>query len=72
MEHKYHPGFRINLHTKDLNNVFETSHEVGVPLPLTASVREMMQALIVDGMGEKDHSSLIRFYEKMANCEVKG
>jgi 2-hydroxy-3-oxopropionate reductase len=72
MERKFDPGFRINLHMKDLNNVLETSHEVGVPLPLTASVREMMQALIVDGMGENDHSSLIRFYEKMANVEVRG
>jgi len=62
---------RINLHIKDLNNVLETSHELNVPLPLMASVMEMMQALKVDGMGELDHGSLVRFYEKMATVEVK-
>jgi 2-hydroxy-3-oxopropionate reductase len=71
MDRKFNPGFRINLHIKDLNNVLETSHEVGVPLPLTAAVMEMMQALKVDGMGDLDHGSLIRYYEKMANIEVK-
>ena len=71
MDRKFNPGFRINLHIKDLNNVLETSHELNVPLPLTASVMEMMQALKVDGMGELDHGSLVRFYEKMATVEVK-
>jgi 2-hydroxy-3-oxopropionate reductase len=71
MDRKFNPGFRINLHIKDLNNVLETSHEIGVPLPLTAAVMEMMQALKVDGMGDADHGSLVRYYEKMANTEVK-
>ena len=71
MDRKFNPGFRINLHIKDLNNVLETSHELNVPLPLTASVMEMMQALKVDGMGDLDHGSLVLFYEKMAKVEVK-
>lgn len=71
MDRKFNPGFRINLHIKDLNNVLETSHEVGVPLPLTAAVMEMMQALKVDGMGDLDHGALVRYYEKLANVEVK-
>jgi 2-hydroxy-3-oxopropionate reductase len=71
MDRKFDPGFRINLHIKDLNNVLETSHEMGVPLPLTAAVMEMMQALKVDGMGDDDHGGLIRYYEKMAKVEVK-
>ncbi len=71
MERKFDPGFRINLHIKDLNNVMDTAHGVGVPLPLTAAVMEMMQALKVDGMGDADHGSLIRYYEKMAQIEVK-
>lgn len=70
MDRKFNPGFRINLHIKDLTNVLETAHEIGVPLPLSAAVMEMMQALKVDGMGELDHGSLIRYYEKMANIEV--
>lgn len=71
LDRKFNPGFRINLHIKDLNNVLETSHEIGVPLPLTAAVMEMMQALKVDGMGDLDHGALVRHYEKLANVEVK-
>ena len=71
MDRKFNPGFRIDLHIKDLNNVLETSHSIGVPLQLTASVMEIMQALKVDGLGDADHGSLVRFYEKLANIEVK-
>ena len=71
MDRKFSPGFRINLHIKDLGNVLETSREIGVPLPLTAAVMEMMQALKVDGLGDADHCSLVRHYEKMAHIEVK-
>lgn len=71
MDRKFNPGFRINLHIKDLNNVLETCHEMGVPLPLTAAVMEMMQALKVEGMGDLDHGALVRYYEKMAHIEVK-
>ena len=44
MDRKFDPGFRIELHIKDLANVLETSHEIGVSLPLTAGVMEIMQA----------------------------
>jgi len=71
MDRKFKPGFRINLHITDLRNALDTSHEIGVPLPLTSSVMEIMQALRVDGMGEDDHGSLIRYYEKLAKVEVK-
>lgn len=70
MDRKFDPGFRINLHIKDLNNVLETSHGVGVPLPLTSAVREMMEVLKVDGHEMEDHGSLIKYYEKLANVEV--
>ncbi|QJA07448.1 2-hydroxy-3-oxopropionate reductase [Romboutsia sp. CE17] len=70
MDRNFEPGFRIDLHIKDLGNVLETAHEVGAPLPLTSSVMEMMQALKVDGLGQKDHSSLVKYYEKLANAEV--
>jgi 2-hydroxy-3-oxopropionate reductase len=70
MQRNFTPGFKTELHIKDLHNVLETAHEIGVPLPLTASVMEMMQALKVDGMGGDDHGGLIRFYEKLAKVEV--
>ena len=71
MDRKFKPGFRIRLHIKDLKNALDTSHEIGVPLPLTSAVMEIMQALRVDDMGEDDHGSLIRYYEKLAKVEVK-
>ncbi|MGC1455158.1 MAG: 2-hydroxy-3-oxopropionate reductase [Nitrospirota bacterium] len=71
MDRKFEPGFRIDLHIKDLSNVLETSHSIGVPLQLTASVMEIMQALKVDGLGDADHGSIVRFYEKLAGIEVK-
>ena len=71
MDRKFNPGFRINLHIKDLANVLDTSHELGVPLPLTAAVMEMLQALKVRGMGNCDHGSLVQYYESMANVEVQ-
>jgi 2-hydroxy-3-oxopropionate reductase len=71
MDRKFKPGFRINLHIKDLNNALETAGEIGVPLPLTAAVLQMMQALKVAGMGESDHCALARYYEGLAKVEVR-
>ena len=71
MDRKFNPGFRINLHIKDLGNVLETSHGIGVPLPLSAAVMEIMQALKVDGLGDLDHGAIVRFYKKLAHVEVK-
>lgn len=65
------PGFRVNLHIKDLDNALSTSHEVGVPLPLTAAVREMMTALVVDGHEASDHSALVTHYERLAGTQVR-
>jgi 2-hydroxy-3-oxopropionate reductase len=70
MDRKFNPGFRINLHIKDLANALDTAHQVGAPLPLTASIMEIMQALKVDGFGDSDHGALVRHFEKLAKVEV--
>lgn len=70
LDRKFDPGFRINLHLKDIANVLETSHEIGVPLPLTAMVMEIMQALKVDGLGDEDHCGMVKYFEKLAQVEV--
>jgi 2-hydroxy-3-oxopropionate reductase len=67
----FKPGFRIDLHIKDLANAMDTGHEVGVPLPLTSQVMEMMQALKVDGKSGNDHSGLVQYYEGLAHCEAR-
>ena len=67
----YKPGFRIELHIKDLQNALDTAHETTAPIPLTAQVMEMMQALKVDGKQTDDHGGLIQFYEKIAGVKVR-
>jgi 2-hydroxy-3-oxopropionate reductase len=67
----FKPGFRIELHIKDLANAMDTAHELGVPLPLTSQVMEIMQALKVDGKAGNDHSGVVQFYEKLAKIEVR-
>ncbi len=71
MAGNFKPGFRINLHIKDLNNALETGHSVGAPLPLTADVMEMMQWLKASGFESEDHSSLVKFYEFLSNTDVR-
>jgi 2-hydroxy-3-oxopropionate reductase len=71
LNRNFKPGFRIELHIKDLANAISTGHGVGAPLPLTCQVMEMMQSLKVDGKAGDDHSGLVQFYEKIANFVVK-
>lgn len=67
----FKPGFRIELHIKDLANALDTAHEIGVSVPLSAAVMEVMQALKVDGKGTDDHGGIIQFYEKLAKIQVR-
>jgi 2-hydroxy-3-oxopropionate reductase len=71
LDGNFKPGFRIELHIKDLMNAMDTAHDVGVPLPLTSQVLEIMQALKVDGKAKNDHGGVIQFYEKLAGIEVR-
>ena len=65
LENDLRPGFRIDLHIKDLGNALEAGHKFGSPLPLTAQVMEMLQVLRADGLGQCDHSAIAKFYEKV-------
>jgi 2-hydroxy-3-oxopropionate reductase len=71
LEGNFRPGFRIELHIKDLANALDTAHEVGVPVPLSSVVMQVMQALKVDGKGGDDHGGIVQFYEKLAQVEVR-
>lgn len=71
LEGNYKPGFRIELHIKDLQNALDTAHETATPIPLTSQAMEMMQALKVDGKQGQDHGGLIQFYEKLAGVKVR-
>ena len=69
LDGNFKPGFRIELHIKDLQNALDTAHNLNVAVPLTANVMETLQALKVDDMGANDHSAIVRFYEKLAKIE---
>ncbi|MDR1655288.1 MAG: 2-hydroxy-3-oxopropionate reductase [Treponema sp.] len=71
LDGNFKPGFRIELHIKDLQNALDTAHDLGVPVPLTAGVMETLQALKTDGMAARDHSAIVRYYEKLAKTEVR-
>ena len=71
MDRNFEPGFRIFLHQKDLHNALLTGKELGVPLPVTSLVQQMLGALINRGRGDKDHSAIVTFIEDMAGVEVK-
>ena len=63
------PGFKIDLHIKDLNNALDCAHSVGAPLPFTAAVQEVFQWLHNNGCGNDDHSSIIKYYKKLTGLD---
>jgi len=71
LDGNFKPGFRIELHIKDLQNALDTAHVLNVPVPLTANVMETLQGLKNDDFGANDHSAIVRHYEKLAKVEVR-
>jgi 2-hydroxy-3-oxopropionate reductase len=69
-DRKFDPGFRIELHLKDLLNVMQTAHELRVPLPFSGMAAEVMSALIVAGKGKLDHGGIIQWFESLAGVQV--
>ena len=70
LEHDFAPGFRIELHHKDLAIALATAREVGVPVPVTALVDQMLQELQVKGRGELDHSAVLSVIEDAAGHQI--
>jgi 2-hydroxy-3-oxopropionate reductase len=66
----FNPGFRIELHQKDLNLALQGAKALGVSLPNTAMVQELMNACAANGMSGLDHSALCRATELMSNHQI--
>ena len=64
----YNPGFKIDLHFKDLGLIMESARALGVPLPATAVVQELFSAMRVKGRGGLDHSGIITLLEDLAGA----
>jgi len=70
-ERDFTPGFKIDLHLKDLKNALNTALRMKVSLPFTGVVEQVMVALSGEGEGEKDHGAIIKFWEELSQVEVK-
>ena len=71
IEGNFNPGFKIDLHIKDLNNALDTGHGLGTPMILTSQVQEMLQWLHNNGCGGNDHSAILKYYERITGVEVR-
>ena len=66
----FNPGFRIQLHQKDLNLALQGAKALGVALPGTANAAQLMQVCAANGLAEADHSALVKALELMAAHEI--
>ena len=67
----FDPGFRIELHLKDITNAIQTANELNVPLQVTANLHQVLTSLVLNGKGKLDHSGILQFVEDQSTVEVK-
>jgi 2-hydroxy-3-oxopropionate reductase len=70
LDHSFDPGFKVELHHKDLGIALAAGREYGVTLPVTAIVDQMLQDLITNGRGDRDHSALLTLVEESSGHEI--
>jgi 2-hydroxy-3-oxopropionate reductase len=66
----FDPGFRIELHQKDLNLALQGARAMGVALPNTATAQELFNTCVANGGAKWDHSGMVKALEIMANHPV--
>ncbi|MDO8333607.1 MAG: 2-hydroxy-3-oxopropionate reductase [Nitrosomonas sp.] len=71
IQRRFEPGFRIELHQKDLDIALESASALGVSLPNTATVRELFSACLAHGGAKWDNSAIVKMLEKLANHEIQ-
>lgn len=72
LEHDFTPGFRVDLHHKDLGIALSSARDCGAVLPLTAAVEQMLQGLRQNGHGDEDHSALLTAIEALSDHRIGG
>jgi 2-hydroxy-3-oxopropionate reductase len=70
LEHSFDPGFRVELHHKDLGIALAAGREYGVTLPVTAVVDQMLQTLKLKGRGDRDHAAILTLIEESSGHEI--
>jgi 2-hydroxy-3-oxopropionate reductase len=71
IERNFKPGFRINLHQKDLRNALLAAESLKVSVPFTSLAQQVLVSLMNNERGDLDHSAIATFFEDMAKTEVK-
>jgi 2-hydroxy-3-oxopropionate reductase len=66
----FKPGGKMSINHKDIKNVVETAHALDVPIPMTSQLYEILQSLKIAGYVDDDHSSIVRYFERLAGIEV--
>lgn len=69
-ERNFKPGGKISINHKDVGNVLSASHDIGVPMPFTAQLYEIMLYLKKTGCYEEDHSAIVKYFENIAQTTV--
>lgn len=64
------PGFKTKLHHKDIRNALSAADSLGVSLPLTSFMGEVLKSLKSGGYSESDHGVIIKFFEKISNMDI--
>jgi 2-hydroxy-3-oxopropionate reductase len=72
LKRNFQPGFRINLHQKDLGLALENARALGVALPNTATCQELFNACAANGFATSDHSAMVCALELLANHQISG
>lgn len=71
VERNFKPGGKISINHKDIKNVVNTAHAIDVPIPYTAQLFEIMQALKVGGHMDEDHGGIVQYFEQLADVKVE-
>jgi len=71
LDRNFTPGFKIRLHQKDLKNALEAASSLGLDLPTTALVKQMVDELVTGGKGEQDHGGIVQVLEQRNGVEIR-
>ena len=71
LDRNFKPGFKIRLHQKDLKNALEAAGSLGLSLPVTKTVQEMITTLVESGKGDDDHGGIVQALEEKNGVEIK-
>ncbi|MBC78283.1 MAG: 2-hydroxy-3-oxopropionate reductase [Chloroflexi bacterium] len=71
VDRNFEPGFRIELHYKDINNAMEAARDLNIPLQVTANLQQVLTSLVTKGEGKSDHSAIAKHVEELADVEIK-